>query len=120
MLGSEISRSTESLDQADPASLAYPVGVEELDGPQDVKLAGHEELDGHVPGERGHIVLARPLVDLLQELLGCLRERQGTCSEMGWEEKECPRSIPAHGGSYVVLRARTGLSSTWQTLQLLG
>lgn len=63
--------------------LTYPVGVEELDGPQDVELAGHEELDSHIPGERGHIVLACPLVDLLQELLGGLWERSGACSETG-------------------------------------
>lgn len=60
-----------------PAPRTYPVGVKELDGPQDVKLAGHKELDCHVPGERGHIVLACPLVDLLQELLGGLQERGG-------------------------------------------
>lgn len=54
----------------------YPVGVEELNGSQDVELAGHEELDGHVPGERGHIVLACPLVDLFQELLGGLQDRR--------------------------------------------
>lgn len=77
--------------------------MEELDGPQDVELAGHEELDSHIPGERGHIVLACPLVDLLQELLGCLWERSGVRpGEEGEEgkERECPRSIPGHCWSY--------------------
>lgn len=77
----DLLQSRKPSDGGVPAPLAYPVGVEELDGPQDVELAGHEELDSHIPGERGHIVLACPLVDLLQELLRCLWERSEVCGE---------------------------------------
>jgi len=101
-----------------PAPLAYPVGVEELDGPQDVKLAGHEELDSHVPGERGHIVLARPLVDLLQELLGRLRERRGACKGDGRRSTR-GASLVAAGATWSLVRGQ-GLSTAWQTQQLLG
>lgn len=100
----------------DQTPLSYPVGVKELDGPQDVELAGHEELDGHIPGERGHIVLARPLVDLLQKLLGCLWERRGVRSEMGWEEEETPEEHPWSRSS---VRGQ-GPSMARQTQQLLG
>ena len=51
---------------------AYPVVVEQLYGPEDIKLAGHEKLDGQLPGQRRHSMLAGPLVDLFQELFGSL------------------------------------------------
>lgn len=50
----------------------FPVGVEQLYGAEHIKLPGHEELDSHVPRQRGNIVLNRPLVDLFEKLLGGL------------------------------------------------
>lgn len=55
---------------------SYPVAVEELDGSEDVELAGHEELDGQFPGERRHSMLTGPLVDFLQKLPGRLKQTQ--------------------------------------------
>lgn len=54
----------------------YPVAVEELYGPQNIKLSCHEELYGHVPGQRRDSMLTCPLVDLLQELLCGLETQQ--------------------------------------------
>lgn len=53
---------------------SYPVAVEELDGPEDVKLARHEKLDGQLPGQRRDPMLTGPLVDFLQKLPGSLKQ----------------------------------------------
>lgn len=61
---------------------SYPVTVKKLNGSEDVKLAGHEELDGQFPGERWHTMLTGPLVDFLQKLPGSLKTDIGVVTNL--------------------------------------
>lgn len=54
----------------------YSVGVEQLYGPDHIELPGHEELDSHIPRERGNVVLNCPLVNLFKKLLGGLFDKE--------------------------------------------
>ena len=66
-----------SCHKSGPSPATYPVGVEQLYGTEHIKLPGHEELDSHIPRERGNIVLNCPLVNLFKKLLGGLFDKKG-------------------------------------------
>lgn len=53
---------------------AHPVTVEKFDGPENVKLARHEEFDSQFLGQWRHAMLNGPLVDFLQKLPGGLKK----------------------------------------------
>ena len=54
----------------------YSVGVKQLYGAEHIKFSGHEELDSHIPGEGGNVVLNCPLVNLFKKLLGGLFDKE--------------------------------------------
>lgn len=65
-----------SCSRPGPSRATYPIGVEQLYGAEHIKLPSHEELDGHVPRERGNVVLNCPLVNLFKKLLGGLFNKE--------------------------------------------
>lgn len=70
--------------------------MEELDGSDHVKLAGHEELDGQLLGQRRHSMLTGPLGDLLQELPGGLQHTHTHTAS----DSRTRTSIPADCGGH--------------------